>query len=163
MVSRLIIGCRHCFTKVSDFLGYTLSPQGIWRLPFPIFTAYTKKDLYGLFVENYTCPFCDNSLALSPRMMEFILNYLEKYDIAFDKEFIVVLKGDERIVIERNPEDPSKPFYPSGNNLNLQEIEEIYSVSNEFNASDWFFGIETDGKRSVLLQFQVNLERNEKD
>lgn len=143
MESVLIIGCKSCYEEVKKKRGYTINSEGLLRIPVIVNTAYKIHDLYELFIQNYTCPFCNRILDFSPNIMEFTNDFInKKYHIIFNPNSIEIISHEriiftpqqdfkeiENLLSSKNPE-----YYPTPDEMKL-----ILKVTDDLDTNQWFF------------------------
>jgi hypothetical protein len=73
--SRVIIGCRTCEQKTKE-LRHTRGINDV--IAFPTTTAYTRDELHQL-EQGFTCPFCQDVLVMTPKVMKMIQSLFDGY------------------------------------------------------------------------------------
>jgi hypothetical protein len=142
--SQLIIGCKKCFQEIKNKKGYLLNNKGLMRIPIVVHTAYTINDLYELFFEGYTCPFCQNEFIITPKVMLFANDFIDKnYHIIFRTDSIEFINKHEKLEIsldmdiEEMKQVLSSFNYDSYNFPLPDEIEIILNAVNDIDLLQW--------------------------
>lgn len=147
MQSCLTIICKNCLEEVKQTLGFGISTStGLVRLPIVVGTSYTVNDLYPLFTENYTCPFCGKTFIFSPDLMGFVNDYIHaKYHINFEVDKIEIANDKGIITIDKSSNEDDLQSIVSKQNYdsfpNMEEMQEIIHAANNIDSKNWIFKI----------------------
>ena len=149
MDSHVVIGCRSCLKEIlideESFITERFSP-------FIVDTAYSVKDIDQLFLNNYTCPFCQSTLIFTPKMMSFFSNFMDKkYHVRFTEKLILIVNENEIAKVSKGLDNHSlssiseyfivravEKRFPS-----MDDIKELLNVSKEFDSTKWNVTIES--------------------
>lgn len=148
MESTLVIGCNKCFQEIKRKRGYLINHKGMMEIFLPVHTAYTVNDLYELFMEHYSCPYCGRTLKFTHQMMGFANDYIDKnYHIDFSKEHIEIRNNKEQILIPKNADQLTLNKLLNGKETNIapsiEEAKEILDTAKHIDSSIWTFRIES--------------------
>lgn len=156
MESKLVIGCNICEKQLKEQYGYFIGQNGDYHLMFPINTSYTKRDLGELFLQNYTCPFCNEQLEITPNMMNWIVSSMDKnFHIQVKEGFIEFSNGEFSFAIPIEIENgiTSVQNYLSQFGVILQNADEYLPTENdikliqktikEYDNTKWMIRIES--------------------
>lgn len=154
MRTKLVIGCKHCEIELKNTKGFSLSPTGELQLPFPIQTEFNKGELNELYSKPYTCPFCNNILELTPRMLKFIVSFFDKmFHVEVVNGFIEVSNGELSFAIPVSTEVHSVEAFLAQSGLVLEnandflptaeDIKLIQDAVKEYNHQQWSIRIES--------------------
>lgn len=149
MESLVVIGCRSCLKEVlideESFITEKSSP-------FTVDTAYSFEDINQLFLNNYTCPFCQNMLIFTPKMMSFFSIFMDKkYHIRFTENIIQIINENETAKISKRLDSQSlnsiseyfiarsvEKKFPT-----VEEMKDILFVAKEIDSTKWNVTIES--------------------
>lgn len=150
-MGKLIIGCKKCYEEIKNKKGFLYTKEGLVRIPFTVNTAFTIHDLYELFLEGYTCFFCEKTLIFTANMMEFANDFInENYHIIFKTEFIHIINENEEIKIhlehDINKILEKKIFSSNKKDLmpSIDEIKVFLSAAKDIDLNQWFFYINSN-------------------
>jgi len=147
MESHLLIGCKNCLEEVKRRKGFgIITSIGLMKLPIVIGTSYMVNDLYELFLENYTCPYCERKLVMSPKMMGFVNDYIHvEYHINFEMDKIEIKNKNGITAIDKTASVESiKVLVDNQNNEpfpSVDEIKEFLEVADDIDSENWIFRI----------------------
>lgn len=138
MKSRLVIGCKSCLEEIKNKCGYTINNKGLLRTPILANTAYTVHELYELFFENYTCPFCEETLKITPKMMEFANDFIDRdFHIIFHEEGAEIINDKNKFFLKKSMDNINLE------DINTEELNLILNVVGDIDLSKWTFYIES--------------------
>ncbi|WP_053351202.1 hypothetical protein [Ornithinibacillus contaminans] len=154
MFTRLILGCRHCEEQLKTTKGYSYNTNGDLQLPFSTRTEFKEDELTELFTNHYHCPFCGESLEITPRMMKCITNLFQKnFHVDIQNDFIQITNGELSFAVPVEKEINSIKEFLSKSGVQLEnaeqylptkdDIELIQIAIREFDTSKWSFRIES--------------------
>lgn len=159
-MSKLIIGCKKCFEEIKNRKGYLVNNKGLIRIPIVVHTAYSAKDLYELFFEGYTCPFCQQEMSISSNVMEFATHFIDKKcHIVFNSNSIELINQHQKLEInlEMDIEEIKRElslFNNDDNFLSSDETEVILNVVNDIDLSQWDLYIQSSNIAPYYKKYQ---------
>lgn len=144
MDTKLIIGCKSCFKEIKEKRGYTITNKGLLQTPLVVNTGYTINDLYELFLQNYTCPYCQETLIITPKIMEFVNDFIDKkYHIVYSPESTEIINDQENLCIDKEKQVEDIKDYLLGKDYEyyptIDEMKVILNVRGDIDFSKWFF------------------------
>lgn len=154
MDSKLILGCKKCEEKLKETEGFSFAINGELQLSFPVCTEFKKADLPDLYSSFYICPFCNEKLELTPRMLNFIASFFEKmFHVEIVNEFIEISNGEVTFSIPLGKEISSVIEFLSGYGLVLENADNylptaddillIQEAAKEYDQQKWMLRIES--------------------
>lgn len=156
-MGRLVIGCKHCFEEIKETRGYLVNNKGLLQIPIPVHTAYTNHELYELFFENYKCPFCQNELTITPKIVEFANNFIDvKYHIVFKTNSIHIIYDSKEIEIKKDL-DMNELILLSNNEFlpPVDELKLFLDVALDVDSSKWYFYIESEHVKKLPITTNI--------
>lgn len=153
MDTKLVIGCKECETRLKETKGFSFGPTGELQLPFPINTEFKKDELNELYPQ-YQCPFCNNCLEITPRMLKFIVSFFDKmFHIEIANGFIEVSNGELSFAIPVNTEVHSVKEFLSHSGVilenaddylpSVEDVKLIQEAVKEYDDQLWILRIES--------------------
>lgn len=157
MESLIIVGCKSCLVDV--LIDNSVKINGEVVPGFPVDTAYSYESIDQLFLHNYMCPFCNETLTFTPDMMEFVSNFIQaKYHISFSKSFIQITNNQENITFpkEMNGKDVeviSDIIQRKSNNgefPTVTEMKDLLRIAQSIDSSNWTFKLQSKYVKSSI-------------
>lgn len=132
------------------------------RISFVVGTAYTINDFHELFINNYTCPFCREQLIMTPNIMEFANDFIDKkYHINFHEKCINIINKNTEMKIDKNDSLESivkEDYFPT-----IDELKFILNVAEDIDSSKWEFCMESEYvNKPFFYKEQINKKNIEK-
>jgi hypothetical protein len=154
MRTKLVIGCKRCEMELKRTKGFSLSTTGELQLPFPIQTEFNRSELNELYSNPFTCPFCNNSLEMTPRMLKFIVSFFDKmFHVEVVNGFIEVSNGELSFAIPVHTEVHSVKAFLAQSGLVLENADDylptvedirfIQDAVKEYDHQNWTLRIES--------------------
>lgn len=154
MKSKLLIGCNSCENELKKKSGYFLGVNGDYHLMFPVRTSYAKEDLGQLFIDHYTCPFCNGKLEITPNMMKWITSFMDKtFHVQVKEGLIEFSNGEISFSVPVGKEIDSVQEYLASLGVILlnacdslpshKEISLVQMATKEYDHSKWLVRVES--------------------
>lgn len=150
MRSQVVIGCQSCLKEVlidgSSIINESITPA------FPVETAYSYENMDELFLNNYICLFCNETLTFTPSMMEFVSDFIDaKYHVSFTQSFVQITNNvetttfpkqmtedDVNIIKEVFEEKSLQENFP-----NPEEMKVLLKVAKGIDTTKWILKLES--------------------
>ncbi|GGE36063.1 hypothetical protein GCM10011391_13580 [Pullulanibacillus camelliae] len=156
-IPSVIIGCRECERENKEMRF----AHGV--IPFPTTTAYKKNELFKL-EQDYTCPFCQDILEITPKIIKMCRTLIDGYS-----HIVAHPKATEITSPDTNCFIPHDRLYPSleaffkehgsfvkGIDGKLfknpkEDLKLIHDAMNDFDTEKWLLVIECAGNPEAYL------------
>ncbi|MBA2176882.1 hypothetical protein H0266_18540 [Halobacillus locisalis] len=159
--SRLVIGCRRCKEGYEVANYFADIPQHL-----NLTTSFHQEDINALFFENYSCPFCHNTLYITPPIIEFVSVFENKnFHVKFEEYYIRIINEQHYIGLPKDkaPEDIYIDLMNSGIDIeeditlpNTREVQYLQDVAHEYDRNQWVLEFESGNTEHSIDELTKN-------